>query len=100
MAETCEVVVAVSESDMSRDVFFVTTKVPKRVRATGMWNETGAGVRVFELPVEIVLHTARMTGKNGNSGLNSSLSELEQIKDMTIAIANSEHLQCLKRARQ
>ena len=26
--------------------------------------------------------------------------ELEQIKDMTIAVANSEHLQCLKRARQ
>ena len=49
---------------------------------------------VFELPVEIVLGNVRTTS------LNSSLSELEQIKDMTITIANSEHLQCLKRARQ
>ena len=31
---------------------------------------------VLELPVEIVLHNAQMTGKNGTTGLNSSLSEL------------------------
>ena len=39
---------------------------------------------------------ARTTGKNGNSGLNSSLSELEQIKGMTIAIASSEYPKRLK----
>ena len=44
---------------------------------------------VFEMPDEIVPHNARTTGKNGNSGLVSSLSELEQIEDMTITIAKS-----------
>ena len=34
---------------------------------------------VRELPVEIVMHNAQMTGKTDNSGLNSSISELEQI---------------------
>ena len=46
----------------------------------------------FEWPVEIVLGNARTTS------LNSSLPELERIEDMTITIANSEHLQCLKGA--
>ena len=46
----------------------------------------------FEWPVEIVLGNARTTS------LNSSLPELERIEDMTITIANSEHLQCLKHA--
>ena len=54
---------------------------------------------VFELPVEIVPHIARTTGKNCNSGLLSSLSELEQIEHMTVKIAKSEHTECLKRAR-
>ena len=56
-------------------------------------------IGVFELPVEIVPHNARTTGKNCNSGLLSSLSELEQIEDMTVTIAKSEHTECLKRAR-
>ena len=47
-------------------------------------------------PVEIVPHTARTTGKNCNSGLVSSLSELEQIEDMTITIANSEYTRLLE----
>ena len=55
---------------------------------------------VFDWPVEIVPHNARTTGKNGNSGLYSSLSELEQIEDMTITIANSGRPNCLKRTRQ
>ena len=49
---------------------------------------------VFELPVEIVLAYVR------TASVNSSLSKLERIEDMTITIANSKHLQCLKRARQ
>ena len=56
-------------------------------------------IGVFELPVEIVPHNARTTGKNCNSGLLSSLSELEQIEDMTATIAKSEYTECLKRAR-
>ena len=84
MTETCEVLVAVSESDMSQ-----------------MWYHDGCGMKlelesngIFELSAEIVLGNVRTTS------LNSSLSELEQIKDTTITIANSEHLQFLKRARQ
>ena len=77
MAETCKVSTAVSEtSDMRYDVF-----------------------GVFELPVEIVPHNARMIGKNGNSCFVSSLSELEEIEDMTITIANSEYTRRVKRAR-
>ena len=97
MEKTCEVVVAVSQ------------------RATGVMMchdestqacayHKGCGTKlelesngVFELPVEIVLHNARTTGKNGNSGLNSSLSELEQIEDMTITIAKSDHPKCTVR---
>ena len=103
MTETCEVLVAVSQSDRSHDVFF---PCYDEVAQACAYHE-GCGTKlelesngVFDLPVESVLHNARTTGKNGNSGLNSSLSELEQIEDMTIVIASSEHLQCLKRARQ
>ena len=100
MEETCKVVVAVSESDTSHDVFFSCHGEGTQACA---YHE-GCGTKlelessgVFELLVEIVLHNARMTAKNGNSGLNSSLSELEQIEDMTITIAKST--KCLKCAR-
>ena len=99
MAETCEVLVAVSESDMSHDVFFPCHDEGTQACA---YHE-GCGTKlelesngVFELPVKIVLHNARTTGKNGKTDLNSSLSELEQIEGMTIAIASSEHPKCLK----
>ena len=102
MAETCEVVVAVSESDMSHDVLFLCHDEGTQACA---YHE-GCGTRlelesngVFEFLVEIVLHNARTTGKNGNSGLNSSFSELEQIEGMTITIAKPEHPKCLKCAR-
>ena len=49
--------------------------------------------RVFALPVEIVPHNARTIGENSNSG-SYSLSELEQIEDMTITIAGSEYTRC------
>ena len=44
------------------------------------------------------LQDARTTAKNGNSSLNSPLSELKQIEGMTIAIASSEYPTCLKYA--
>ena len=94
---SCEVVVAVSESDMSHDVFFLCCCKDTEVF---VYHE-GCGTKlelesngVFELPVEIVLGNVRTTS------FNSSLSELERIEDMTITVAKSEHLQCLMRARQ
>ena len=99
MAETCEVLVAVSESHMSHDVLFPCHDEGTQACA---YHE-GCGTKlelesngVFELPVEIVLHDARTTGKSGNSGLSSSLSELEQIEGMTIKIASSEHPKCVE----
>ena len=86
MAGTCEVLVAVSDtSDMSHE----------RCGTKLELDSNG----VLELPVDIVLHNARTTGKNGKSSVFSSLSELEQIENMMITIANSEHMRCLKRAR-
>ena len=99
MAETCGVLVAVSESDMGHHVFFPCYDEGTQACA---YHE-GCGTKlelesngVFELPGEIVLHSARTTGKNGNSGLNSSLSELEQTEGMTIASPSSEHPKRLK----
>ena len=100
MAETCEVLVAVSEtSDTSHDVSF--SCCYKGTQA-GAYHE-GCGTKlelesngVFEWLVEIVLHNAGTTGKHGNSGLYSTLSELEQIKYMMSTIANSGYTRCLK----
>ena len=96
MAETCEVLVAMH---MSHDVFFPCHD--EGTQACAYHEGCGTKLvlesnRVFELPVEIVLHNAWTTGKNGNSCLNSSLSELEQIEGMTIAIASSKHPKRLK----
>ena len=104
VAETCKVLVEVSEtSDMSHDVSFSCcyrgTEVCAHHEGCGMELELDSN-GVFEWPVEIVPLNARTIGKNGNSGLHSSLSELEQIDDMTITIANSGRLKCLKRGRQ
>ena len=64
MAETCEVMVAVSESDMRHDVFFLCHDEGTQACA---YHE-GCGTKlelesngVFQLPVEIVLHNARTT---------------------------------------
>ena len=51
----------------------------------------------FELSVEIVAHDARTTGEKGKLGLDSSLSELEQIEGTRIAIASSEYVKCLRK---
>ena len=60
---------SVRERHESRYVFPLSRRrYPSVCVPRGMWNETGAGV--FELPVQIVLHNARTTGKNGNSRLN------------------------------
>ena len=104
MVETCEVSMAVSQtSDMSHDVLFLCCE--KRTEVCVYRDGWGLALElelngVFELPVEIVPHSARTTEKNGGSGLVSSLLELEQIEDMTSTVANSEHRKCLKRARQ
>ena len=104
VAESCEVLVAVSETtDMSHDVSFPCCYKGTQACAYHEGGETKLDLQsdgVFELPVEIVLQNARTTGTNGKSGLFSSLSELEQIVDMMITIANSEYMRCLKRARQ
>ena len=73
----------------------VAAEVLKRVHTTSAveWNW-------IEFSVKIVPHNARTTGKNGKSGLYSSLSEMEQIEDITITFANSRRAKCLKRARQ
>ena len=57
---------------------------------------------VFELPVEIVLRNARTTGTNGMHVrfVLITFSELEQIEEMMITLANSEYVSCLKRAKQ
>ena len=95
---------AVSETnDMSHDVFFPCCDESTEVcvyhegRRSKLELEPNG---VFELPVEIVPHNARTTGKNGSSGLASSLSELGQIEGMVITIANSKYMRCLKRARK
>ena len=95
MAETPELLVAVSESDMSHDVFFPCHD--KGTQACAYHEGCGTKLElesdgVFELLVEIALRDVLTTG------LISSLSELEQIEDATITIANSER--CLERARQ
>ena len=103
MAETCEVFVAVSKSDMCHDVSFACYY--KGTLACAYHEGCGTKVElesngVFELPVESVPHNAQTTGTSGNAGLNSSLSELDQIQVMMCTIANSEYLRCLQRARQ
>ena len=80
MAEACKVSMAASETNnMSHDVFFPCCGEGTEACA---YHE-GCGTKlelesngVFELPVEIVPHNARTTGKNGNSTVVSSLSEL------------------------
>ena len=99
MAKTCKVSMAVSEtSDMSHDLFFPCcckcTEVCAYREAWGLKLEQEP-YGVCELPVEILSHNARTTGKN--LGSVSSLSELDQIEE---TIANSEYPKCLKRARQ
>ena len=96
MAETCEVLVAVSESDMSHDVFFPChdegTQVPDGVERNWSWSQTESS----NCQSRLFFTMLGRTGKNGNSRLNSSLSELEQVEGMTIAIASSEHPKRLK----
>ena len=100
MTDTCEVLVvlvAVLESDMNHDVFFLWYN--EDTQACVFHKGCGKNLEqesngVFELPVEIVLINVRTTS------LSSSLSELVPIEDTTITIANSEHLQCLKPCRK
>ena len=80
---------------------FVATKVPKRVRTTRdvernwSWSQTESSNSLSRM----FCTKAGTTGKNGNSGLYSTLSELEQIKYMMSTIANSGFSRCLKCAR-
>ena len=100
MAETCEVLVAVSESDMSHDVLFPLSRrrYPSVCVRRGMWNETGAGVKrsLRIASRECSSQCSDDWKERGKSGLNSSLSELEQNEGVTIAIASSEQPKCLK----
>ena len=61
----------------------------------GMWNETGAGAKR-----SLRVASRDCFGQCSDDKLELIAFGAEQIKDMTITIANSEHLQCLKRARQ
>ena len=98
MAETCEVLVTVSEtSDMSHNVFFLRSN--SGTKACTYHEECGTKQDLesnggFELPVELVLRNARATGKNGNSGLYLNTYGLgadrgADRRQMTIMIANS-----------
>ena len=96
MAETCEVLMAVSEGDMSHDVFFPCHDEGTQACAF----HEGCGTKlepvsngVFQLPVNLVVHNARTPGKNDNSGLFSSLSDVEQIEGRMVAIASSKFAQ-------
>ena len=86
VADTHRALMAVSEmNDMRHDVFF--PRSDRGIKAYAHHESSGTKLEfervngVFELPVELVPYS-QSTSKNSTSGSYSSLSALEQIKDM------------------
>ena len=95
VADTHRALMAVSEmNDMGHDVFF--PRSDRGIKAYAYHESSGTKLElervngVFELPVEIVPYS-QSTSKNSTSGPYSSLSALEQIKDMMVRAMIVDH---------
>ena len=95
VADSHRALMAVSEmNDMGRDVFF--PRSDRGIKAYAYHESSGTKLElervngVFELPVEIVPYS-QSTSKNNTSGSYSSLSALEQIKDMMVRSTIVDH---------
>ena len=91
LADKRRALMAVSEmNDMGHDVFYPRSdggiKAYTYHESSGTKLELERVNRVFELPIEIVPYS-QSTSKNSTSGPYSSLSALEQIKDMMVRVA-------------
>ena len=79
---------------MGPDVFF--PRSDRGTKAYAYHESSGTKVElervngVFELPVELVPYS-QSTSKNGTSGSYSSLSALEQIKDVMVRVMIVDH---------
>ena len=80
--------------DMGHDVFF--PRSDRGIKAYAYHESSGTKLElervngVFELPVELVPYS-QSTLKNGTSGSYSSLSVLEQIKDVMVRVMIVDH---------
>ena len=95
---------AVSEvKDLGFDVFF--PRSDRGIKACAYHESSGTKLElervtgVFELPVQLVPYT-QSTAKNSTSGSYSSLSALEQIKDMMVRVIIVDHPNCPECAMQ
>ena len=92
VADTHRVLMAVN--DMGHDVFF--PRSDRGIQAYAYHESRGTKlvlervIGVFELPVELVPYS-QSTLKNSTSGSYSSLSALEQIKDMMVRVMTVDH---------
>ena len=81
-------------NDMGHDVFFPRSN--RSIKAYAYHESSGTRLElervdgVFELPVESVPYS-QSTLKNSTSGSYSSLSALEQIKDMMVRVTIVDH---------
>ena len=94
-ADTHRAMMTVSEmNDMGHDVFF--PRSDRGIKAYAYHESSGTKLElervngVFELPVELVPHT-QSTSKKSTSGSYSSLSALEQIRDMMVRAMIVDH---------